>query len=131
MSEGQSSNRHCFLSRIFKPSMTVSHEFYSCSKTLSRCLFFHVSRINVFIKTLVSTTETLPYIDGVPQDFDVRSNPSTIYSSSNFEEETELLMHHVNDNRPPAPYNVISETRLDNNGETLANQAQTDLLISS
>ena len=79
------------------------------------------------IETLVSTIETPPYVDCFPQDFDVHSNLSTIYLSSDFEDKTELLTHHVNDNRPPASY----ETRLDNNGETLANQAQTDLLISS
>ena len=83
------------------------------------------------IETLVSTIETPPYVDCVPQDFDVHSNLSTIYLSSDFEDETELLTHHVNDNRPPAPYDVISETRLDNNGETFANQAQSDLVILS
>ena len=89
------------------------------------------------VETLVSTTETLPYVDDAPIDIELCSNPSTICLESDSEEEIELQTHHVNDNRPLAPYTVISETSLNNTGETHTNeietpsQARNDLVILS
>ena len=73
------------------------------------------------VETLESTAETLPYVDGEPRDFDLRSIPSTVCLSDS-EDEIELQTHHVVDERPLAPLTVISETVIQDVGQNVTNE---------
>ena len=125
--EGQLSNRNIFFVRSLERRWTSwLVNFFIVKRQLVSAFSSTLSELTCSssVETLVSTAETLPYVDGVAQELDVRSNPSTISLLSDSEEEIELLSHHVTDVRPPAPYTVISETRIDDNGETNANEIQ-------
>ena len=68
------------------------------------------------IDTIVSTASTLLYELDAEFNIEARSIPSTInldYDDDS-DHETPILLTHVNDNRPLAPYTVISETRVTN-----------------